>query len=141
MDWGHQVPKVTEIGSKRFPSESGKDDNSCFCIWFPRCLSRAAVTNDHKLGGLKQQRCILSQTRQPEARNQGAGSVPPGGRQSEPAPSFPELPVVASSSQHSLACSSVSACLHMPFFLVCLCMLSPTLVLVTLTVTPITFCK
>ena len=44
-----------------FPSESGKDDNSCFCIWFPRHLSRAAVTNDHKLGGLKQQRCILSQ--------------------------------------------------------------------------------
>ena len=45
---------VTETGRKMFPSESRKEDNSRFRVWFPRCLARAAVTNNHKFGGLKQ---------------------------------------------------------------------------------------
>ena len=35
----------------------------------------AAVTNEHKPGGLKQQKCILLQFWKPEVQTQGAGKA------------------------------------------------------------------
>ena len=53
---------------------------------------RAAVTKYHKLGGLKQQKCILSQFWRPEILNQVAGKSTLPAKAPGKNPSLPSLP-------------------------------------------------
>lgn len=66
----------------------------------------ASVTNDHKLNGLKQQQCILSQFRRLAVQNQGVSS--PDSVSSGPQEAFSlaasQLLVGARNLWHSLAC-------------------------------------
>lgn len=53
-------------------------------------VSRAAVRNDHKLGGLKQQKIILSQSRRPEVPSRGVSrATRPTKCQDDPSPPLP----------------------------------------------------
>ena len=67
---------------------------------------RAVITNYRKPGGLKQQKCILSQFRRPEVQNQGVGRIGYSGRKHPTPP--PQLLVVASNPWSSLICRHIT---------------------------------
>ena len=85
-----------------------------FSVWLLYGFPVAAVTNDHRLSGLKQQKFILSQFWRPEVQNQVQKSArhPP----LKPLGETPSLPLPASGgSKRSSACDCIPPILTLVF--------------------------
>lgn len=101
--WVHRNPIFPGLfGSLNEPKSLCLACSECDCVipveqrdggaWKEKMLcqfSRPTRTNDRKLGGLKQQTCLLSQSRRPDARNGGTHRAASPPEAPAEAPSFP----------------------------------------------------
>lgn len=116
VPWAHVIHGLPELrrGPRfSFPTAASTEQHTAFYYFLPflfvlLIVSKAVIAKSHKLGVLKQQRCIVSQLRRPEEQNQDVSRAGSSlGTQRE---NRSQAPLLASGGCcRSLACGSLTS--------------------------------